>query len=152
MGTWEDHLLLRMMIFAVSRLMPVWILLCAATAFRFHAVFIGLGSFVGLEIGCVMFLMGMTLDVSRLVPLLKKSWPVVFGSIGKWVFAPVIGAIVAAVFFGTQTATAAGIVMAGIVPSGTSANLNSLIGGGDVAYSVAMSAMDTLVGPLSRHC
>ncbi len=148
MGTRIDQRLLRMMTFTVSRLMPVWILVCAATAFRFHALFSGLESFVGLGIGFVMFLMGTTLEVSRLVTLLKKPWPVVLGSMGKWVFAPVIGVMVATLFLGAQTETAAGIMMAGIVPSGSSANLNSLIGGGDVAYSVTMSAMDTLIGPL----
>ncbi|UOF90054.1 bile acid:sodium symporter [Fodinisporobacter ferrooxydans] len=66
----------------------------------------------------------------------------------KWLIAPIIGVLVAVLFFGIHSSLANGIVMSGIVPSGTSANLNSLIGGGDVAYSVTMSAVDTFIGPI----
>ncbi|KLU60590.1 sodium bile acid symporter family protein [Peptococcaceae bacterium CEB3] len=148
MTTWENHRLIRIMVFVVSRLMPVWILVFAAVAFRFSSFFSGLGSYVGLGLGSVMFFTGIALDLTRLVALLKKPLPVVFGSMGKWIFASALSVILASLFFGLHTPTAAGIVMAGIVPSGTSANLNSLIGGGDVAYSITMSALDTVIGPI----
>ncbi|WAH41288.1 bile acid:sodium symporter family protein [Alicyclobacillus fastidiosus] len=147
MTTWQNHWMLRGAVFVISRLMPIWIVLCAAAAFQFHSIFTPLGAVVGPGIGCVMFFMGITLDLARLKMLLKKPLTVVLGSAGKWVFAPVTGVTTAVIFCGLHTAIGSGIVMAGIVPSGTSANLNSLIGGGDVAYSVTMSAVDTLVGP-----
>jgi bile acid:Na+ symporter, BASS family len=148
MAARQNRRLLKTTEFIISRLMPIWIILCAATAFRFHADLIGLGAFADYGIGCVMLFMGITLDLKRLKMLVKKPWPVVIGSAGKWLFAPIIGVLTAVLFFGMHSPLADGIVMSGVVPSGTSANLNSLIGGGDVAYSVTMSAVDTFVGPI----
>jgi BASS family bile acid:Na+ symporter len=147
MTTWQNYWMLRIALFVISRLMPIWILICAAVAFQFHNIFNPLGGCVAPAIGCVMFFMGLTLDLDRLKMLIRRPLTVVLGSAGKWLFVPVIGITVAAVFFGVHSPTGSGIVMAALVPSGTSANMNSLIGGGDIAYSVTMSAVDTVVGP-----
>ncbi len=139
---------LSLLTFAISRLMPVWILVCATLAFQFHSSFTSFQSFISVGIGCVMFLMGISLNLSRLAILLKNPFVVIMGSLGKWIFGSTVAVGLTVMFFGLHSETGAGIVMSGIVPSGTSANLNSLIGGGDIAYSVTMSALDTFVGPV----
>jgi BASS family bile acid:Na+ symporter len=147
MAAWHAHRAMKITVFIISRLMPVWIILCAVTAFQFHSLFFGLKDFVAPGIGCVMFFMGISFDLARLTMLIKHPWPLVLGCAGKWFLAPVISVLVAVLFFGTHSPIASGTTMAGIVPSGTSANLNSLVGGGDVTYSVSMSAIDTFIAP-----
>jgi BASS family bile acid:Na+ symporter len=133
--------------FVVARLMPVWILVFAAIALSLPQTFASWNQVSGIAIGFVLFLMGLTLDCSRLLALLIRPLPPLLGSLGKWILAPLVSVFLARLFF-AHSPLASGIIMAGIVPSGTSANLNSLIAGGDLALSVTMSALDTLVGPL----
>lgn len=133
--------------FVIARLMPIWILAFAAWAVFSPELFSPLRAVSSFALGFVLLIMGLTLDLGRLKVLIQKPKAPLVGSAGKWVIAPLVSLLVAYLFF-SSTQFFAGVVMAGIVPSGTSANLNSLIAKGDLALSITMSAMDTLIGPL----
>lgn len=133
--------------FLIARLMSIWIVALAAWAVFSPGLFSPMNSVTGLALGFVLLIMGLTLDLERLIVLIQKPKAPLVGSFGKWVIAPLISLIVAYLFF-SSTQFFAGVVMAGIVPSGTSGNLNSLIAKGDLPLSVTMSAVDTLIGPL----
>lgn len=133
--------------FVIARLMPIWIVVFASWAVFSPELFSPLSDLSSLALGFVLLIMGLTLDLDRLMVLIQKPKAPLVGSAGKWVIAPLVSLIVAYLFF-SSTQFFAGVVMAGIVPSGTSANLNSLIAKGDLALSVTMSAVDTLIGPL----
>lgn len=131
----------------IARLMPLWIIVFAIWGIAMPHLFSGWDALTGPALGFVLFVMGLTLDRSRLGVLLKKPKIPLLGSFGKWVIGAVVSLVIGLLFFGVSELYY-GIIMAGIVPSGTSANLNSLIGRGDLALSITMSAFDTLVGPL----
>ncbi|WHY94503.1 bile acid:sodium symporter family protein [Neobacillus cucumis] len=133
--------------FVIARLMPLWIVAFAAWAIFSPELFSPLSGYTSLALSFVLLIMGLTLDLERLIVLIQKPKVPLVGSAGKWVIATVVSVIVGYLFF-SSTQFFAGVVMAGIVPSGTSANLNTLIAKGDLALSVTMSAVDTLIGPL----
>ncbi|WP_218092798.1 bile acid:sodium symporter family protein [Paenibacillus solanacearum] len=138
---------MRIATIVIARLMPAWIIVFAAAGVFFSERFVRWGSATGPALGLVLFLMGLTMDRSRLGGLLKHPKIPLLGSLGKWLIGAAVSVAVGLLFFGFSEFYY-GIVMAGIVPSGTSANLNALIGRGDLALSITMSAFDTLVGPL----
>src|SRR5699024_10981617 len=43
---------------------------------------------------------------------------------------------------------ASGIILSGTVPSGTSANIYTFIAGGEVALSISMVTLDTIISPV----
>ncbi|WLV24901.1 bile acid:sodium symporter family protein [Aciduricibacillus chroicocephali] len=131
----------------IARLMPLWIVVFAMWGISEPDLFKGWNMATGPALGLVLFIMGLTLDRSRLGILLKKPKIPLLGSLGKWIIGAVVSIIIGLLFFGVSELFY-GIIMAGIVPSGTSANLNALIGRGDLALSITMSAFDTLIGPL----
>ncbi|MEO2222665.1 bile acid:sodium symporter family protein [Priestia megaterium] len=132
--------------FIIARLMPIWIVISAVLALWVPEVFRFLGSTTEWALALILFMMGLTLERKRLLKLARKPVRPLSGSLGKWVIAPLISIGLAVLFFG-MSELSYGIIMAGIVPSGTSANLNTFIAKGDVSLSLAMSSFDTLVGP-----
>jgi bile acid:Na+ symporter, BASS family len=137
---------MKMATFILTRLMPIWIVLLAMIALWLPNIFRSWNAAAGPAIGFVLFIMGITLDRGRLKQLLIRPQSTLLGSLGKWMIAPLISIALAMSFFGFSQLSY-GVIMSGIVPSGTSANLNSLIGRGDLALSVTMSAFDTFIGP-----
>ncbi len=55
---------------------------------------------------------------------------------------------IAFLFFRDSEELATGIILAGTVPSGTSANVYTFIAGGEAALSLTMATMDTIISPL----
>lgn len=138
---------LRFVTFILARLMPIWIVFFALWGIYNPGIFKDWNTATSPALGFVLFIMGVTIDRKRLSNLVKHPNKPLLGSLGKWVIGPFISFFIGFLFFGFSELFY-GIMMAGIVPSGTSANLNSLIGKGDLNLSVTMSAVDTLVGPL----
>ncbi len=133
--------------FFVARLMPLWIVFFSIWGIYEPRLFSSWSHATGPALGFVLFMIGLTLDRSRLSLLIKKPQTPLLGSLGKWIIAPLVSLGIGLIFFGTSKIFY-GVLMAGIVPSGTSANLNAFIARGDLALSVTMSAVDTIVGPL----
>lgn len=131
----------------ITRLMPIWIVILAVWGTFSPDLFKGWEMAAGPALGFVTFIMGLTLDRTRLWILIQNPKTPLLGSLGKWIIATLVSLVIGLLFFGMNELFL-GVMMAGIVPSGTSANLNSLIGRGDLALSVTMSAIDTVVSPL----
>ena len=70
------------------------------------------------------------------------------GVLLKWTVMVTVSIGVAYIFFQNQAEIATGIILAGTVPSGTSANLYTFIAGGEAALSIAMATLDTVISPV----
>lgn len=134
--------------FIAARLMPAWILVFAAVAMRWSSAFTPWSHATAPALGFVLFIMGLILDLDRLRVLVRTPWQVLTGSLGKWMIASGVAVVLGYLFFGRHSPLTDGLIMAGVVPSGTSANLNAMVARGDLPLSIAMSAVDTFVGPL----
>lgn len=126
---------------------PVFILVGSAIAFIFPAPFLPLTQYITYFLMIIMFGMGLTLTIPDFKEIARRPVPVVIGVIAQFVIMP-LGAVVVAKLLGLNPMLAVGLLMLGSVPGGTSSNVIAYLSKGDVALSVAMTSVSTLVAPI----
>ncbi|GAB0118047.1 ketopantoate/pantoate/pantothenate transporter PanS [Acidisoma sp. 7E03] len=129
----------------VTRLFPLWALLFAVGAFFAPATFKPILPHVTLLLGIIMFAMGVTLTPADFRRVAREPGPVAAGILLHYVIMP-LAAFVIARLLGLSPQLAVGMVLVGSVASGTSSTVMVYLAGGDVALSVTISAVSTLVG------
>lgn len=126
---------------------PAFILIGAIAAFLFPATFAPLTNYINLFLTIIMFTMGLTLTVPDFQMVLKRPLPVFIGVVAQFVIMPVLAVLVAKMM-GLNPALAVGLLMLGSVPGGTSSNVIAFLCRGDVALSVTMTSVSTMVSPI----
>ncbi|MDR8393416.1 bile acid:sodium symporter family protein [Aliifodinibius sp. S!AR15-10] len=130
-----------------------WVFLCAGLAMFYPSVFISWGEF-RLELliipltQIIMFGMGTTLSLSDFARVAKAPWPVFIGMILQFGIMPLSGYFIAH-SFGFSGELAAGIVLIGSCSGGVASNLMVYLARADVALSVTMTFVSTLMAPLA---
>lgn len=132
----------------ISRYLPVWIIGLSIIAYVFPNVFRPIQGLTEVSLGAIFLFMGMSLSTEQILSVIKKPKYMLIGITLKWVIMVGITIIIAYSFFSNNSDLAAGIILAGTVPSGTSANIYTFIGGGEVALSITMATLDTIISPL----
>lgn len=98
-------------------------------------------------LGLVMFGMGLTLTGKDFVSIASTPLPVVIGVIAQFVIMP-LAAVALAWVLRLPPEIAAGVILVGCAPGGTSSNVVSYLARGDVALSVTMTSVSTLLAPI----
>jgi BASS family bile acid:Na+ symporter len=133
------------MLTLITRLFPLWAIVLSAIAYFFPARFTPLLPHTGLMLGLIMFGMGLTLKADDFRRVLTRPAPVVAGIALHYLVMP-FAAWALARLFGMSPILTAGMVLVGSVASGTASNVIIYLARGDVALSVTISALSTLVG------
>lgn len=94
-------------------------------------------------LGLLMLSMGVTLSTKDLKACLARPIPILAGIVAKYTIMPGLAVAVAKVAR-LPPALATGLILLGCCPAGQASNVTSLIGHGDVALSVLMTAVSTL--------
>ena len=97
-------------------------------------------------LGVVMFGMGTTLDLKDFGLILKRPFDVFLGAVAQYFVMPFLAYVLATVF-GLGPALTAGVVLVGTCPGGTSSNVITYMSRGDVALSVTMTMVSTVLSP-----
>lgn len=126
---------------------PAFILAGSALAFYFPSPFLPLTGYITYCLMIIMFGMGLTLTIPDFKQVLKRPLAIFFGVIAQFVIMPLLAIAVAKVL-GLNPALAVGLLMLGSVPGGTSSNVIAYLSRCDVALSVAMTSISTLVSPI----
>ncbi|AIN83254.1 MULTISPECIES: bile acid:sodium symporter family protein [Corynebacterium] len=126
---------------------PGFILAGSALAFFFPAPFTPLTDYITYFLMIIMFAMGLTLTIPDFKQVAKRPLAILVGVIAQFVIMPLLAIAVAKVL-GLNPALAVGLLMLGSVPGGTSSNVIAYLARGDVALSVAMTSVSTLVSPI----
>jgi BASS family bile acid:Na+ symporter len=95
----------------------------------------------------IMFGMGMTLSPADFLRVMKIPQAALVGIALQFAVMPFVGFSLATAF-GFTGATAAGVVLVGSVPGGVASNVITFLARGDVALSVTMTAVSTMLSPL----
>jgi len=103
-------------------------------------------SFINILLGIIMFGMGMTLSLNDFKIVLKRPLDVFKGTAAQFIIMPGLAFLLAKAF-GLEEALLVGVVLVGSCPGGTASNVISYMAGGDVALSVAMTTVSTLLAP-----
>lgn len=128
----------------VTRLFPLWALLGALLAFLFPGWFAPLRPAIVPLLGLVMFGMGITLTGYHFVTVLKRPFPVILG-VGLQFLVMPLAAWGLAMLLGLPPQLAAGLILVGSCPGGTASNVICYLARGDVALSITLTAVSTLL-------
>ena len=103
-------------------------------------------SWVNPLLGIVMFGMGMTLKLGDFKVVFTKPKAVITGILSQFIIMPLIAWVLCLVFQ-LPTELAVGVMLVGCCPGGTSSNVMTYLSKGDVALSVGMTAVSTVLAP-----
>lgn len=132
----------------ITKYLPLWLLCFSLLAYLFPDAFLSLQGLTGLCLGLIFLLMGMSLHTEQIIETIRRPKYAFIGFGLKWTVMVGVTLIIAFGFFRDNPEIASGFMLAGTVPSGTSANLYTFIAGGEVALSLTMATLDTIVAPL----
>lgn len=77
----------------------------------------------------------------------KRPWAVVLGIVAHYVIMPGAGWVIAHALQ-LEPELAVGVILVGCAPSGTASNVMAFLAKGDVALSVAVASVSTLIAPI----
>jgi len=124
-----------------------WIILFSAVAYLYPSHFEDLRNLIVPTLGIIMFGMGASLTTSDFKRVLLRPRDVGVGVVAQYGIMPFLGFALAKIF-GLDPILAAGVVLVGSCPGGTSSNVITYLARGDVAFSVTMTSVSTLLSPV----
>ncbi|AYQ91145.1 MULTISPECIES: ketopantoate/pantoate/pantothenate transporter PanS [Burkholderia] len=133
------------MLARVTRLFPLWAVLISLAAYFSPASFSPVAPHVTALLTLIMLSMGVTLSISDFRRVFTRPAPVIAGIVLHYLVMPLAAWALAKVLRMPPDLTA-GMVLVGSVASGTASNVMIYLARGDVALSVTISALSTLVG------
>ncbi|WP_340105979.1 bile acid:sodium symporter family protein [Rhodohalobacter sp. 8-1] len=95
----------------------------------------------------IMFGMGTQLSVKDFAGVMKKPRGVLIGMLCQFTIMPLVG-ISLALSFGFSAEIAAGVVLIGSSPGGVASNVMAFIAEADLALSISLTAVATMVSPI----
>ncbi|MCS4533094.1 bile acid:sodium symporter family protein [Neisseria montereyensis] len=125
----------------------LWAALFAAVAFMAPTAFQWVLPHISLLLGVIMFGMGLTLAPGDFKILGRHPKAVLIGVVAQFVIMP-ITAYLLAVAFSLPAEIAVGVILVGACPGGTSSNVITYLARGNVALSVAVTSVSTLLAPI----
>ena len=128
-------------------LFPVLILLGGLCGMLVPQAFVGFSGWINPLLMVIMFCMGLTLTLPDFALVFKNPLPVLGGVAAQFIVMPSMGWLVATLLQ-LEPALAAGLILVGCAPGGTASNVVSYLARGNVALSVAMTSVSTLLAPL----
>ena len=133
------------MLARVTRLFPLWAVLVSLTAYFSPASFGPIAPHVTTLLTIIMLAMGVTLSLADFRRVFTRPAPVLAGIGLHYLVMPLAAWAIAKALRMPPDLTA-GMVLVGSVASGTASNVMIYLARGDVALSVTISALSTLVG------
>ncbi|MBF1682645.1 MAG: bile acid:sodium symporter family protein [Selenomonas artemidis] len=131
----------------VSRFMAVFVIAIAAVALFQPWTFLWTVPYITILLGIVMFGMGMTLRFEDFRLVLERPKDVLIGTVAQFGIMPLLAWILAHAF-SLPPELAAGVILVGTCPGGTSSNVMTYLARGDVALSVSMTMASTILAPI----
>lgn len=132
----------------ISRWMGVLVLLTAVFALLFPEALSALKpTMINPLLGVVMFGMGLTLKLEDFKVVFSRPKDVVIGCLAQFTVMPLLAWLLAK-GFSLSDELALGVVLVGCCPGGTASNVITYLAKGDLALSVGMTGVSTLLAPL----
>ena len=131
----------------VSNTFAFWVLLFAALAFYMPDHYSWLGVYIVPLLGLIMFGMGLTLSKDDFTEVFRRPITVLIGVLGQFVIMPAL-AWVLATALALPPEVAVGVILVGCCPGGTASNVMTFLARGDLALSVAITSVTTLLAPI----
>ncbi|MFC0525374.1 bile acid:sodium symporter family protein [Pontibacillus salicampi] len=125
----------------------IWVIAFAIVSFLFPAGFTWIVPYIIPLLGLIMFGMGLSLSKDDFKEVARRPKDVAVGVGAQFLIMPLL-AFVLATLLPVSPEVAAGVILVGCCPGGTSSNVMTYLSKGDTALSVAITAVSTLLAPL----
>lgn len=131
----------------ISKYMAVFVILVAVIALFQPWTFKWAAPNIAILLGIVMFGMGTTLRLRDFRLVFQRPKDVFVGALAQFTIMPGLAWLLAK-GFGLPPELAAGVILVGTCPGGTSSNVMTYLARGDVALSVSMTMTTTILAPI----
>lgn len=121
-------------------------MLFSATALFFPSTFKGLGFLIVPLLAVIMFAMGITLRIDDFRRVFSRPLQILVGVCAQYAVMPFLGFLLA-LTFETTPLIATGIILVGSCPGGTASNVITYLAKGNLALSVTLTSVSTLLCP-----
>lgn len=123
---------------------PILAIVFTATAIYLPHWFIPLAEWLPVLLGIIMLTMGMTLQFADFITVFNQKKIVFVGTAMQFLIMPLFGWLLAGLFNLSPLLTA-GLILVGSCPGGTASNVICFLSKGDVALSVTLTTISTLL-------
>jgi BASS family bile acid:Na+ symporter len=131
----------------MNKFFTIWIVLGAVAAYFFPEPFKPLSKYVSYCIMAVMLSMGLTVSLNDFKLVFSRPKDVCWGIILRYLIMPFV-AVAITKLLGLPPVLAIGMILVGCCPSGVASNVMTFLAKGDVALSVTVSSVNTVISPL----
>ena len=131
----------------VGKTFALWVILFAVLGFFFPEIFKQMTPYIVILLGIIMFGMGLTISIDDFRELSRRPAEVAIGVAAQFVIMPAL-AVLLTLIIPMSPEVAAGVILVGCCPGGTSSNVMTYLSKGDVALSVACTSVTTLAAPV----
>lgn len=131
----------------VGKSFALWVILFAVAGFVFPDTFKQLAPWIVTLLAIIMFGMGLTISVDDFREVVKRPLEVGIGVVSQFLIMPLLAVLLTRII-PMSPEVAAGVILVGCCPGGTSSNVMTYLSKGDVALSVASTAVTTLAAPI----
>jgi bile acid:Na+ symporter, BASS family len=133
---------------SITPLFPLWAFLASLAAYLHPAAFVEAKGAILPLLGLVMFGMGATLSWGNFAAVLRRPLDVALGVSLQYALMPLLAWLVG-LGLGLPAGLMAGMVVVGACPGGTASNVVCYLARGDVALSITLTALSTLLAVLA---
>lgn len=128
--------------------MGMLVLLAAVTAFLWpEAISQVKTTIINPMLGVIMFGMGLTLHLKDFRIVFSRPKDIIIGCLAQFTVMPLMAWSLARIF-NLDEALTVGVVLVGCCPGGTASNVITYLSKGDLALSVGMTGVSTLIAPI----
>lgn len=131
----------------VGNTFAAWVVLFGVLGFLLPDLFRQLTPWIVTLLGIIMFGMGLTISGRDFAEVLRRPVNVGVGVASQFLIMPLL-AVALTMIIPMSPEVAAGVILVGCCPGGTSSNVMTYLAKGDVALSVACTSVTTLMAPI----
>jgi bile acid:Na+ symporter, BASS family len=131
----------------VGKTFALWVILFALAGFFFPETFRQLAPWIVTLLAIIMFGMGLTISLDDFREVVKRPMEVGIGVVSQFLIMPLLAVLLTRII-PMSPEVAAGVILVGCCPGGTSSNVMTYLSKGDVALSVACTSVTTLAAPI----
>lgn len=132
----------------VSKNMTILIVLIGVYSFFVPTTFSWVQPKMGNILSIMMFGVGMTISIEQFKFVLERPKDIFIGAIGQYTIMPIIAFSLSRILNLSPELTL-GLILVGCCPGGISSNIMTFISKGDVALSVSLTTVSTLLAPIA---
>lgn len=127
--------------------LSLWVAVCAGTAFFYPQIFIVFKDYINVFFAVTMFGIGLVITEDDYRNIVRSWKAIIFGNICQFTIMPLLAFVTAYIFQLPRDITV-GLILTGAAPGAMTSNVISYLSDGDVAYSVSLTAVATMLCPI----